>query len=172
MVNLALQIERVSTARSSQARFAASGQVNEGEPAGDAALEFGAVLQTVEALGRALPHKEGVVPRVHIGGDQPGAFRIGPADHQGRGAHHVGRHPGRVQVRDMLLHRDQDLAAHVAAFLLGGQLVFEMNARGPRLDEGVGQFERVQPPPNPASQSATIGANQSSTVLLPSICSI
>ena len=42
---------------------------------------------------------------------------------------------------------DQDLAAHVAAFLLGGELVLDVDARGAGLDEGPGDLERVEDAP-------------------------
>ena len=44
----------------------------------------------------------------------------------------------------MLLNRDQHLAAHMAAFLLRGQLVLEMDACDAGLDIAARQFERVQ----------------------------
>ncbi len=43
-----------------------------------------------------------------------------------------------------LLSGHQNLAAHVAAFLGRGQLVFKVHARGTRFDHGFHQFKRVK----------------------------
>ena len=51
---------------------------SEGEAAGDAMVEPGAVLQAEESLGRAFAGQERAVARVDVAGDQFGAFGVGP----------------------------------------------------------------------------------------------
>ena len=46
----------------------------------------------------------------------------------------------------MRLGRDQHLAAHVAALLLGRELVLEVNAADAGLDVGLGDLEGVERP--------------------------
>jgi hypothetical protein len=88
-----------------------------------------------------------VVALVDIGRDEPGALGIGAGDQHGRNAAHVGREPRRIEIADMRLGRDQDLAAEMAALLLGGELVLEMNAGGARLDIGLHDLEAVERAP-------------------------
>ena len=118
----------------------------EGEAALDAMIEAGAVLEAEEALGRALAGQELAVALVDVRGDQLGALGVGAGDEQGRNAADVRRQPRRVEVADMGLGRDQHLAAEMAAFLLGGELVLEMDAGGARLDIGLHDLEAVQRP--------------------------
>ena len=73
---------------------------------------------------------------------------------------HIGRQTRRDEIADGMLGRDEHLAAHVAALLLAGELVFEVHARGAGFDHGLHQLVHLSAPPNPASASATIGANQ------------
>ena len=61
-----------------------------------------------------------------------------------RHAHHVGREPRGDERADELRRRHEHLAAHVAALLLGGELVLEVHARGARLDHRLHQLERVE----------------------------
>ena len=121
----------------------------EGEAAGDAMVEAGAFLEAEEALGRPLAGEEAPVALVDVAGDQPGAFRIGAGDEDGRDAADVRRQPRRVEVADRRLGRDQHLAAEVAALLLARQLVLEMDARDARLDIGLHDLEAVQRPAEP-----------------------
>ena len=50
----------------------------------------------------------------------------------------------RAQRANELLDRHQHLAAHVAALLLAGELVFEVNARSTGFDHALHQLERVE----------------------------
>ena len=61
------------------------------EAPGDARLD--AAAHPEEAFRRPVAFDERMVPLVDIGGKQLGAFRIGAADDQRRGAHHVGGEP-------------------------------------------------------------------------------
>ena len=56
----------------------------------------------------------------------------------------VGGQPGGDEVADRPGGRQQHLAAHVAALLLGRELVLEMDAGRARLDHRLGQLEHVQ----------------------------
>jgi hypothetical protein len=62
---------------------------------------------------------------------------------------HVRGQPGRLQGPDELAGRDQHLAAQVAALLLRGQLVLEVDPGRPGGDQGRGQLVGVQRPPEP-----------------------
>ncbi len=77
---------------------------------------------------------------------QLGRFRIGAGDDQRRHAHDVGGKPRRIEIADMGRGRDQHLAAEMAAFLLRGQLVLEMDAGRARLDIGLHDLEGVERP--------------------------
>ena len=72
------------------------------------------------------------------------AFRVGAGDEDGRHAADVGGEPRGVEVADVRLGRDQDLAAQMAALLLRRELVLEMDARGAGLDIGLHDLEAVQ----------------------------
>ena len=122
------------------------GMLGEGDPALDAMVDAGSVLQPEEALGRALAGEEFMVALVDVRGDQPRALGVGSGDQDGRDAADVGGETGGIEVADMRLCRDQDLAAEVAAFLLGRELVLEMNAGGAGLDIGLHDLEAVQWP--------------------------
>ena len=121
------------------------GDVGVGQAARDAVVQAGAFLQAEEALGRAVVAvDEGLVALVDVRGDQLGAFGVGAGDRDRGRAHDVGGQAGGDQIAAMRLGRDQDLAAQVAALLLGGQLVLEVDAGGTRLDEGLHDLEAVQ----------------------------
>ena len=116
----------------------------EGEATHDAALERVLWVEPEEAFLGTLACQERAVALVDVGGDELRAFGIGAGDDHGRDTGRVGGEAGRVQVGDVLLYRDQDLAAHMAAFLLRGELIFEMDACRAGLDVVAGQLERVQ----------------------------
>ena len=118
----------------------------EGEAARDAARHALTGAQAVEAFCRALACDEGAVALVDIAGDELGAVRIGARDDRGGRAANVGREPRRAQVADVRLGRDQHLAAHVAALLLGRELVLEVDAADAGLDVGLGDLEGVERP--------------------------
>ena len=65
-------------------------------------------------------------------------------DEEGGHSHQIRRQSGRNELLDELLGRHQHLAAHVAAFFGGGQLVLKMDPRDARFDHGFHQFEGVQ----------------------------
>ena len=101
-------------------------------------------LGTVEAFDGALAGAERLVVLVHIGGQQVGSFRVGTGDQHGRHAHHVGSQTRGDELAHGFTGRHQNLAAHVAALLHGGQLVLKVHAGRTGLDHGLHQFERVQ----------------------------
>ena len=115
-----------------------------GERACDHGLE--AVAHVEEALGRALAGDERGVGLVHVARQKPRRESVGAADHDCRDAADVGREPGGDERADVLGGRDEHLAAEVAAFLLGGELVLEVHAGRACLDERLHQLERVQRP--------------------------
>ena len=89
----------------------------EGEAAGDAMVEAGAVLEAKEALGRSLAGNERAVALVDVAGDELGAFGIGARDEDRRDTADVGGEPRSIEIADRRLGRDQHLAPKVAAFL-------------------------------------------------------
>ena len=66
------------------------------------------------------------------------------ASSDGRHAHHVGGQARGDQLGDGFARRHQHLAAHVAALLDRGELVFEVHAGGAGFDHGLHQLEGVQ----------------------------
>jgi hypothetical protein len=113
--------------------------------AGDRGLQAGPDPEV--ALGGALAGQERPVPLVDVGGEQGRGQGVGPGDEDGRHPGHVGGQPGRLQGADELAGGDQHLAAQVAALLLAGQLVLEVDPGRPGLDQGPGQLVGVQRPP-------------------------
>ena len=101
-------------------------------------------LAPVEAFPGALAGDERLVALVDVGGDQRRRFGVGPGDDDGRNVADVGRQPGRGQRADVLLGRDQHLAAEVAALLLRGQLVLPVRTRDTGGDHGLLQLVHVQ----------------------------
>ena len=120
------------------------GVVGVGEAAGDAGLD--AVFDVEEALRRpaALAVDKRLVAFVHVGRDERGRVGVGAGDEDGRHAGHVGREAGRVQLADELARRDEDFAAEVAALLLRGQLVLEVNTGRAGRDHRFHQLVGVQ----------------------------
>src|SRR6266508_914658 len=95
------------------------------ETAGDRGLD--AVVDAEEALGRPLTRAERAVRVVDVARDQVRAERVRPGDQHRRYVEHVRREPRRVERADELAGRDEHLAAEVAALLLRGELVLEVN---------------------------------------------
>ncbi len=85
-----------------------------------------------------------MVALVGVGDQHVGGVGVGPRDDDRRDARDVRRQPRRDEVPDRPGGRQQHLAAHVAALLLGRELVLEMDAGGPRLDHRLRQLEDVQ----------------------------
>ncbi len=114
-----------------------------GNRSSDAGLK--PVAQPVEAFRRALARlDEGPVALVNVRSDELGGFRVGARHHERRHPHDVGGQARRDQVADVRGGRDQHLAAHVAALLLGGELVLVVHAGRTRLDEGLHDLEGVE----------------------------
>ena len=126
-------------------------------------VESGAFLETEETFGRALAGEEGAVALVDVRRDQPGALGVGAGDEERRNAADVRRQPRRVEVADMRCGGDQHLAAQMAAFLLGRELILEMDAGGARLDIGLHDLEAVQ---GPAEAGFGIGDDRREPVAL------
>src|SRR5258708_34894556 len=99
--------------------------------------DAGALAQSEEAFRRPLAGDKRTVARVDVAGQQLRRMGVGARYHQSLDAKHVSRQPRGVQSADELLRRHQHLAAEMAAFLLGGQLVFEVNAVAASLDRRV-----------------------------------
>ncbi len=113
---------------------------------GEAARDrlFETRLRAIETFDRALAGQERLVVFVDVGRDQVGGFRIGAGEQHGRHAGDIGGETRGGQLGDVFARRHEHLAAHVAAFLHRGELVFEVHARGARFDHRLHQFERVQ----------------------------
>ena len=113
---------------------------------GEAARDrlFETRLRAVETFHRALAGQERLVVVVDVRGDQVGGFRIGAGEQDGRRAGDVGGQTRGGQLGDVFAGRHEHLAAHVAALLHRGELVFEVHARGAGFDHRLHQFERVQ----------------------------
>ena len=72
--------------------------------------------------------EERPVTVVHIARDKRRAQSVGTGDDDRRNAQHVGRQAGCCEGADVLLGRDEHLAAHVATLLFRSQLVLEVDA--------------------------------------------
>ena len=84
--------------------------------------------------------------RVDVRGEELGAVGVGARHQKRRDPGDVGREPRGDQGADELIRRHQDLAAQVAALLLRGELVLEVDSGGPRLDHPLHQLEGVEGP--------------------------
>ena len=114
-----------------------------GEAAGDGA--FQAAAQVEEALRGALPvADELAVAWVDVGEEELGAVGVGAGHEQGRDVAHVGGEAGCDQGADELAGGHQHLAAHVAALLLRGDLVLEVNTGCTGVDHRLHQLEGVE----------------------------
>ncbi len=120
------------------------GIFRERDAALDAVRESRAGLESEETFRGPFAGNELAIALVHVGGDQFCTLRVRPRKDKSRRAADVGGETRRDQVAFMRRGRDQHLAAHVAALLLGRELVLEVNAGGARLDIGLHDLERVQ----------------------------
>ena len=105
---------------------------------------FDAVLHVEEPLGAALTGQERLIARVVIGGQQVRGLRVGACDQDGRHTRHVGGQACRHQLVDGFVGGYQHLAAHVAAFLGGGELILEMHAGRAGANHRLGEFKGIQ----------------------------
>ncbi len=81
---------------------------------------------------------------VDVAGHQIGGLGVGARKQHGGHAHHVGRQARRHQLGHRVARRHQHLAAHVAALLHRGELVFEVHAGGTGLDHRLHQLEGIE----------------------------
>jgi hypothetical protein len=105
------------------------------------------------------PVKNGLsLSSTSVAGHQVGGFGVGAGQQDGGHAHHVGRQArGDQFLAAGFAGGHQHLAAHVAALLDGGQLVFEVHARAPAAIMFFISSKAFSTPPKPASASATMG---------------
>jgi hypothetical protein len=103
-----------------------------------------AIACAVEALGGALAGQELLVVRVVVAGQQVRGFRVGARNHEGRNTRDVRGQARRHQLVDGFVGGHQHLAAHVPAFLRGGELVFEVHAGRAGANHGLGQLEGIE----------------------------
>ncbi len=111
------------------------------------ATRNGAVQAVVDpeiAFGGAFAGHEGVIGGIDITGDEFGAIGVCPGDQHRGHVENIGRQPGGHQRLDELGGRNQHLATQVAALLLRGQLVLEVDTRRSGFNHGLHEFERVQ----------------------------
>ena len=113
-----------------------------GEPARDRRVD--PVADAEEALGRSLARAELAVELVDVARQERRGERVRAGDDQRRDVEHVGGEPGGDERPDELARRHEHLAAEVAALLLGGELVLEVDGRGAGLDVRLHDLERVQ----------------------------
>ena len=116
--------------------------VGVGDGARDCLLET--LLGLVETFRRALAGDEWLVILVAVRGQQIGCFGIGTGDDQCRHAADVGGEARGDQFLDSFLGGHENLAAHVAAFLDRGQLVFPVHAGRSGANHCLHQFKGVQ----------------------------
>ena len=88
------------------------------------------VVDAEEALRGALPRAELLVDRVDVRGQQSGPKSVGASDQDRGNARDVGGQARRDERAHELRRRDEDLASQVAALLLRGELVLEVDAGG------------------------------------------
>ncbi len=98
----------------------------EGDAALDAVSETAAGLESEKSFRSALAGDELAIALIDVSGDELGTFRIGARQHKGRRAADVGGETRRDQIALMGRGRYQHFAAHVAALLLGRELVLEL----------------------------------------------
>ena len=115
-----------------------------GQTAGDRVVVADTRLDAEETLGGSVVGDERAVALIDVGGQQLRRLGVGAAQQDGVHTFHVGRQAGGVQGADVLADRHQDLAAQMAALLLGRQLVFKVDARGAAGDHRAHQFVGVQ----------------------------
>ena len=115
------------------------------QPAGNRLIE--PFLNVIKSFRRPLAGEERAVVIVDIARKQPRRVRVRSRDNDRIDAHDVGREAGGDQVAYGLLRRKQHLAAQMAAFFLGRQLILEVDGGGTRFDHRLHQLEHVQRPP-------------------------
>ena len=97
-----------------------------------------------KTLGRPLAGEELAIALVDVAREERGGEGVGARDEQRRHTEHVGRETRGDERADELARRNENLAAEVAAFLLGRELVLEVHAGGAGLDHRLHELERVQ----------------------------
>src|SRR5438093_7564589 len=98
----------------------------------------------MEAFGRALgADDERLVARIDVGRDELRGVRIRTGDQDGRNIAQVCRQPRGDEFLEEDTRRNQYLAAQVAAFLRARELILEVHAGRPGLDQGFRQLEGV-----------------------------
>ncbi len=98
----------------------------------------------MEAFRRALAGDEGTVALVDIAGQQLRAVGIGAADHQGRYTADISSQASGAQIANVGSSRDQYLAAHMAAFLFGCELILEMHPADAGFDITLHDLEGIE----------------------------
>ena len=95
---------------------------------------------------RSLAGDELAVPLVDVAREQGRGESVGSCDEHGWDVEDVGREPCGDECADELARRDEHFASEVAALLLRRELVLEVDASGPCLDERLHELERVERP--------------------------
>jgi hypothetical protein len=90
------------------------------------------------------PADERPIPLIDVGRQEVGAQRVRPRHQHGRDVQDVGGQASRHQRPDELAGGEQHLPPEVPALLLGRELIFEVHARGARLDHRGHQLEGVE----------------------------
>ncbi|MNL00956.1 hypothetical protein D3C87_1214080 [compost metagenome] len=113
-----------------------------GQAASDGLVQTGAHF--VETFLGTFASHEWLVVRVAVRSQQVSGVGVGTGQDDGRSTGNVSSQASSGQLLYGFLGRNQYLAAHVAAFLHGSQLVFEVNAGGACFDHALHQLVGVQ----------------------------
>src|SRR5690606_36846473 len=97
-----------------------------------------------KAFNGAFAGVEGTVILVHIAGDKVSRVSVSTGYQYRRNIHHVRGKPGSYEFGDSLARGNQNLAAHVATFFYGCELILEMNARRTSRYHSLHEFKGVQ----------------------------
>ena len=110
----------------------------------------------VAALIAAAARHPNRIALIDDAGQEVSAVGVRAGDNQRGHVEDVRRQPGCFERAEKLARGHEDLAAHVAALLLAGQLVLEMDAGRPGLDHGLHQLECVE---RPTEAGLSVGHN-------------
>ena len=120
--------------------------------------EAGLVRGNLEVGGA---EQERLVALVGAAVDQVGGLGVGARDDDAGHPHDVELEAGGVEALDLLVRRDQHLAALMAALLGARALVLDVVAGHAGLDEPADQVAHVRSPPWPVSASAMMNGRKS-----------
>src|SRR5438128_1122298 len=101
------------------------------------------MVNPVKALGRPLTCNEFMIGGINVTLEQGGGISICSGNDEGWHTHHISSQACSNQVLDGMLRRDEHLATHVSAFLLGSQLIFKMHTCRSGFNHRFHQLENI-----------------------------